>query len=87
MKNLYFEKRKITYSDVINTQSDFIDDYPIVTYCIIIQLKNKHMWGKTVQKSRLKSHLKDSRRKQLDQTILIGHEQFKPIATYNIESN
>lgn len=44
--------------------------------------------GQTVQKNqRLKSHLKDSRRKQLDQTILIGHEQFNQSATYNIESN
>ncbi|NTY08286.1 DUF2075 domain-containing protein [Exiguobacterium sp. JMULE1] len=87
MKNLYFEKRKFTYSDVINTQSDFIDDYPIV-YLLYNSTKEQAYVGQTVQKNqRLKSHLKDSRRKQLDQTILIGHEQFNQSATYNIESN
>ncbi len=87
VKNLYFEKRKFTYSDVINTQSDFIDDYPIV-YLLYNSTKEQAYVGQTVQKNqRLKSHLKDSRRKQLDQTILIGHEQFNQSATYNIESN
>lgn len=87
VKNLYFEKRKFTYSDVINTQSDFIDDYPIV-YLLYSSTKEQAYVGQTVQKNqRLKSHLKDSRRKQLDQTILIGHEQFNQSATYNIESN
>ncbi|KQS37698.1 DUF2075 domain-containing protein [Exiguobacterium sp. Leaf196] len=87
MKNLYFEKRRFTYSDVINTQSDFIDDYPIV-YLLYNSTKEQAYVGQTVQKNqRLKSHLKDSRRKQLDQTILVGHEQFNQSATYNIESN
>ncbi|VWX34408.1 DUF2075 domain-containing protein [Exiguobacterium oxidotolerans] len=87
MKNLYFEKHRFTYSEVTNRKTLYIDDYPIV-YLLYNRKKEQAYVGQTVQKNqRLKAHLKDVRRKHLDETILIGHEQFNQSATYNIESN
>ncbi|WP_393964790.1 GIY-YIG nuclease family protein [Exiguobacterium sp. S22-S28] len=87
MEKLYFEKYRFNYADLTRSRTLYIDNYPIV-YLLYNRSKAQAYVGQTVQKNqRLKAHLKDSCRKQLDESILIGHEQFNQSATYNIESN
>lgn len=87
MEKLYFEKYRFNYADLTRNRTLYIDNYPIV-YLLYNRSKAQAYIGQTVQKNqRLKAHLKDPRRKQLDESILIGHEQFNQSATYNIESN
>ncbi|GAF23143.1 hypothetical protein JCM19047_2937 [Bacillus sp. JCM 19047] len=64
------------------------NNYPII-YILFNDKKRPAAYiGQTVQAyRRLKNHIEDQKRKQLTQSILIGHEKFNQSATYNIESN
>lgn len=63
------------------------DNFPIV-YILHNKGKKSAYIGQSVQmKNRMKAHLKDPKKKDLDRVLLIGHEMFNQSATYNIETN
>ncbi|MFD1173956.1 DUF2075 domain-containing protein [Oceanobacillus picturae] len=88
MKELLFEKKDFTPDDVSTVKALHLNNYPIVYILYNDNKKPSAYIGQTVQASRrLRNHLEDKRRKNLEHTILIGHERFNQSATYNIESN
>ncbi|MDQ0221435.1 DUF2075 domain-containing protein [Peribacillus cavernae] len=88
MNELLVEKKKFTRSSEYTVKTVQLDNYPIV-YILFNDKKSPSAYiGQTVQAARrLKNHLEDKRRKDLTQSILIGHEKFNQSATYNIETN
>lgn len=88
MSELVFEKRDFTRDSNYNLKTVQLNNYPIV-YILYNDKKRPSAYiGQTVQATRrLKNHLEDNRRKDLNRTILIGHKKFNQSATYNIESN
>lgn len=89
MTKLIFEKHKFSSDDLSHITTAYIDQYPIV---YILYSRNKSQRpiayiGQTVQVDRrMIAHLKDPRRKELTDTLLIGNEKFNQSATYNIET-
>lgn len=91
MNEILIEHTKFNYEDIKEVESVFINNYPIV-YILYNQSKNKSRpkayIGQTVQAlRRMKQHLENQNRKQLTDTLFIGHEHFNQSATYNIETN
>ncbi|CAG9622914.1 DUF2075 domain-containing protein [Sutcliffiella rhizosphaerae] len=88
MSELVFEKRDFRRDSNYNLKTVQLNNYPIV-YILYNEKKRPSAYiGQTVQATRrLKNHLEDNRRKDLNRTILIGHKKFNQSATYNIESN
>ncbi|MFC7371994.1 DUF2075 domain-containing protein [Fictibacillus iocasae] len=88
MNELVFEKSEFTSEYVHTVKSLHVNSYPIV-YLLYNDKKRPSAYiGQTVQASRrLKHHIEDKRRKDLNRSLLIGHERFNQSATYNIESN
>jgi uncharacterized protein len=88
MSELVFEKRDFTRDFDYTVKTVHLNNYPIV-YILYNEKKRPSAYiGQTVQATRrLKNHLEDKRRKDLNRTILIGHKKFNQSATYNIESN
>lgn len=88
MSELVFEKRDFTRDSDYTVKTVHLNNYPIV-YILYNENKRPSAYiGQTVQATRrLKNHLEDNRRKNLNRSILIGHEKFNQSATYNIESN
>ena len=88
MNGLVFEKRDFTPDHVHTVTALHLNNYPIV-YILYNEKKRPSAYiGQTVQVSRrLRNHIEDKRRKNLNCSILIGHEKFNQSATYNIESN
>lgn len=88
MSELVFENREFTPGHVNTLKTLHLNNYPIV-YILYNEKKRPSAYiGQTVQATRrLRSHLEDTRRKDLNRSILIGHEKFNQSATYNIESN
>ncbi|QQZ09410.1 DUF2075 domain-containing protein [Heyndrickxia vini] len=88
MCELVYEKRDFTRDSDYTVKTVHLNNYPIVY--ILYNEKNRPSAyiGQTVHATRrLKNHIEDNRRKDLNRTILIGHEKFNQSATYNIESN
>lgn len=88
MSELLFEMRDFTKDSDNTVKTVHLNNYPIV-YILYNEKKRASAYiGQTVQATRrLKNHLEDKRRKNLNRSILIGHEKFNQSATYNIESN
>lgn len=88
MNKLVFENSDFTSDHVRSVKALHLNNYPIV-YILYNDKKRPAAYiGQTVQASRrLKNHIEDKRRKDLNRSILIGHEKFNQSATYNIESN
>ncbi|WP_445506498.1 DUF2075 domain-containing protein [Niallia sp. 03190] len=88
MNELVFEKRDFTPNHVHTVKALHLNNYPIV-YILYNEKKRPSAYiGQTVQATRrLRNHIEDKRRKNLNRSILIGHEKFNQSATYNIESN
>ncbi|WP_456279071.1 DUF2075 domain-containing protein [Bacillus sp. AK128] len=88
MSELVFEKRDFFRDADYTVKTVHLNNYPIV-YILYNEKKRPSAYiGQTVQATRrLKNHLEDKRRKDLNRTILIGHKKFNQSATYNIESN
>lgn len=88
MNGLVFEKRDFTPDHAHTVKVLHLNNYPIV-YILYNEKKRPSAYiGQTVQASRrLRNHIEDKRRKNLNRSILIGHEKFNQSATYNIESN
>ena len=88
MNELVFEKREFTSDHVNVVKAMHINNYPIVYILYNEKKKPTAYIGQTVQAARrLKNHIDDKKRKNLNRFILIGHEKFHQSATYNIESN
>lgn len=90
MTQMVFEQHKFTGGELSQITTAYIDQYPIVY--ILYNRNEKHRptayIGQTVQADkRMRAHLKDSKRKGLTDTLLIGNEKFNQSATYNIETN
>ncbi|EIT86094.1 hypothetical protein A374_07231 [Fictibacillus macauensis ZFHKF-1] len=87
MNELVFEKNS-TLDNILTVQSLHLNNYPIV-YILYNDKKKPSVYiGQTVHASRrLKNHMENDKRKNLNHSILIGHEKFNQSATYNIESN
>ncbi|WP_273129475.1 DUF2075 domain-containing protein [Bacillus weihaiensis] len=88
MSELVFEMKDFNRDSDHTVRSLHLNDYPIV-YILYNEKKRSSAYiGQTVQATRrLKKHLEDKRRRNLNRSILIGHEKFNQSATYNIESN
>jgi uncharacterized protein len=88
MSELVFENRDFTRDSDYTVKQVHLNNYPIV-YILYNERKRPSAYiGQTVQAiRRLKNHLEDKRRRNLNRSILIGHEKFNQSATYNIESN
>ncbi|QST00402.1 DUF2075 domain-containing protein [Pontibacillus sp. ALD_SL1] len=88
MSELVFENRDFTWDYEHTVKQVHLNNYPIV-YILYNEKKRPSAYiGQTVQATRrLKNHLEDKRRKNLNRSILIGHMKFNQSATYNIESN
>lgn len=87
---MVFEQHKFSGGELSQITTAYIDQYPIVY--ILYNRNEKHRptayIGQTVQvDKRMRAHLKDSKRKGLTDTLLIGNEKFNQSATYNIETN
>ncbi|TWM19783.1 hypothetical protein CHCC14821_2333 [Bacillus paralicheniformis] len=88
MNELVFEKREFTSDHVNVVKTLHLNNYPIVYILYNEKKKPTAYIGQTVQAARrLKNHIDDEKRKNLNRFILIGHEKFHQSATYNIESN
>ncbi|ASB91496.1 DUF2075 domain-containing protein [Bacillus sonorensis] len=88
MNELVFEKREFTSDHVNVVKALHLNNYPIVYILYNEKKKPTAYIGQTVQAARrLKNHIDDKKRKNLNRFILIGHEKFHQSATYNIESN
>lgn len=84
---LIFEKIDFPSPKAPQIKVEFLADHPVV-YIIYNQHSLQAYVGETVNvKRRLNEHSKDPRRKNLKDTILIGHKRFHQSATYNIETN
>lgn len=91
MNDIIIEHSKFAYEDIKGIESVFINNYPVV-YILYNKSENKTRpkayIGQTVHAHRrMKQHLEDKKRKQLTDTLLIGHAHFNQSATYNIETN
>lgn len=88
MSELIFDNRDFTLDSDYTVKQVHLNNYPIV-YILYNERKRPSAYiGQTVQATRrLKNHLEDKRRRNLNRSILIGHEKFNQSATYNIESN
>lgn len=88
MSELIFENRDFTQTSDYTVKQVHLNNYPIV-YILYNERKRPSAYiGQTVQATkRLKNHLEDKRRRNLNRSILIGHEKFNQSATYNIETN
>ncbi|APH06806.1 DUF2075 domain-containing protein [Bacillus weihaiensis] len=88
MSELVFEMKDFNRDSDHTVRSLHLNDYPIV-YILYNEKKRPSAYiGQTVQATRrLKKHLEDKRRRNLNRSILVGHEKFNQSATYNIESN
>lgn len=86
---MIFEKHKFLDGELSHITTAYIDQYPIV---YILYSKNANQRpiayiGQTVQVDRrMVAHLKDIKRKDISDSLLIGNEKFNQSATYNIES-
>lgn len=90
MTELVFEQHKFSKGELSKITTAYIDQYPIVYILYNRDGKQRPTAyiGQTVQVDRrMKAHLKDSKRKNLTDTLLIGNEKFNQSATYNIETN
>lgn len=90
MTQLVFEQHKFLEGELSQITTTYIDQYPIVYILYSRSSKQRPIAyiGQTVQVDRrMKAHLKDSRRKGITDTLLIGNEKFNQSATYNIETN
>ncbi|PXW87356.1 hypothetical protein DES38_11643 [Streptohalobacillus salinus] len=88
MGEIYFEKQPFTKEALRKLEGPFIDDYPVVYIIYSETGKPTAYIGQTVHaKQRMYQHLKDPKRKRLNQILVIGYEKFNQSATYNIESN
>ncbi|MEC1470904.1 GIY-YIG nuclease family protein [Bacillus haynesii] len=88
MNELVFEKREFTSDHVNVVKAMHLNNYPIVYILYNEKKKPTAYIGQTVQAARrLKNHIDNKKRKNLNRFILIGHEKFHQSATYNIESN
>lgn len=90
MTKMVFEQHNFSEGELSKITTTYIDQYPIVY--ILYNRNEKHRptayIGQTVQvDKRMRAHLKDSKRKGLTDTLLIGNEKFNQSATYNIETN
>ncbi|WP_440897468.1 DUF2075 domain-containing protein [Amphibacillus sp. Q70] len=88
MNELVFQKIDFNLGNLHTVEALHLNNYPIV-YILYNEKKRPAAYiGQTVQaKRRLKNHIEDRQRKNLNYSILIGHEKFNQSATYNIESN
>ncbi|WRP06577.1 DUF2075 domain-containing protein [Rossellomorea aquimaris] len=88
MNELVFENRDFTQTSDYIVKQVHLNNHPIV-YILYNEKKRPSAYiGQTVQATRrLKNHLEDKKRKNLNRSILIGHKKFNQSATYNIESN
>lgn len=88
MSELVFEMRDFSKDSDYTVKSIHLNNYPIVYILYNEKRKPTAYIGQTVHATRrLKNHLEDTRRKNLNRSILIGHKKFNQSATYNIESN
>jgi uncharacterized protein len=88
MNELIVEKKDFSQEHLNHVKTVHLNNYPIVYILYNDKKKPSAYIGQTVQAARrLKNHLEDKRRKNLNRSILIGHEKFNQSATYNIESN
>ncbi|SFP36978.1 DUF2075 domain-containing protein [Salibacterium halotolerans] len=88
MNDLIFEARNFKLQDLKEIKSEFLHSYPMIYILYNENHKPAAYIGQTVQPiRRLQNHLRNSDRKKLGKSILIGHETFNQSATYNIESN
>lgn len=90
MTQMVFEQHKFSGGELSQITTAYIDQYPIVYILYNRNEKNRPTAyiGQTVQvDKRMRAHLKDSKRKGLTDTLLIGNEKFNQSATYNIETN
>ncbi|MGX2945501.1 DUF2075 domain-containing protein [Enterococcus alishanensis] len=90
MTKMVFEEYKFLKGELSHITTAYIDQYPIVyiLYNRNMRQRPTAYIGQTVQVDRrMKDHLKNSKRKGLTDTLLIGNEKFNQSATYNIETN
>lgn len=90
MTQMVFEQHKFSGGELSQITTAYIDQYPIVYILYNRNEKNRPTAyiGQTVQvDKRMRAHLKDSKRKGLTDTLLIGNEKFNQSAIYNIETN
>lgn len=88
LSDFIIEKHNFDSSELLSIKSKFLDQYPII-YILYNEKKKPQVYiGQTVQvNNRMRDHLSNSKRKNLTDAILIGHERFNQSATYNIETN
>lgn len=88
MNELIFEKDDFTPNSDTIMKSVHLNNFPIV-YILYNDKKRPSAYiGQTVQaRRRIKTHLENKKRKNLNRSILIGHKKFNQSATYNIETN
>lgn len=81
---LIIENHDFKKGEFDSIETRFIKDYPVL---YILYNKTKAYIGQTVNvRRRMADHLKNSERKGLQNSLLIGHEKFNQSATYNIET-
>lgn len=87
---LIIEDHHFKKGELSSITTAYIDQYPVV-YILYNRNEKKRSVayiGQTVQvNKRLKQHLNNSKRKEIKEVLLIGHEKFNQSATYNIETN
>ncbi|XJS10689.1 DUF2075 domain-containing protein [Aerococcaceae bacterium WGS1372] len=91
MSSIIIEHHAFDKNELPKIESVYLNNYPIV-YIIHNQSESKRSSkayiGQTVHaQRRIRNHLDDKCRKDLTDTLLIGHESFNQSATYNIETN
>ncbi|MEG9294965.1 GIY-YIG nuclease family protein [Mangrovibacillus sp. Mu-81] len=87
MNELIVEKKGFSREHLDQVKTVHLNNYPIIYILYNDKKKPSAYIGQTVQAARhLKSHLENSRRKNLNRSILIGHEKFNQSATYIISS-
>lgn len=88
MEEIIFKQHSFTHEAIQKIEGSFINDYPVVYIIYNDDKKPMAYIGQTVHiKQRIYQHLKDSKRKKLKATLIIGYEKFNQSATYNIETN
>ena len=87
---LIIEDHHFKKGELSSITTAYIDQYPVV-YILYNRNEKKRpvaYIGQTVQvNKRLKQHLNNSKRREIKEVLLIGHEKFNQSATYNIETN
>ena len=71
--------------EIIDLDAEFIINYP--TNYIIYSTTTAYIGESVRVKKRLKEHLNNKERKQLQKVIIFGHQKFNQSATNNIETN